>query len=88
MEEQRENFDLQGFMEPVPQVCYVAGFKLACSRLQERRAKGEGKGMKTRGDWGREKEGKEVPPRFRPLALSFARLSRSLEQARFKQGPT
>ena len=35
--------------------------------------------MKTTGDWGREKES---PPRFRPPALSFARLSRNLEQAR------
>ena len=54
---------------------------LACSRLLERRAKERARGQ-NEGDWGREKEREKSPPRFRPLALSFARLSRSLEQAR------
>ena len=47
---------------------YVFSF-IACSRFLERRAKERARGRKRR------------PPRFRPLALSFAILSRSLEQA-------
>ena len=52
---------------------HCVGAILACSRLLDRRAKERARGRKP------------VPPRFRPLALSFARLSRSLEQARAKR---
>ena len=57
---------------------------VACSRLLERSTKERARGRKRRRGRRDENEGGWLPHprRFHPLALSFARLSRSLEQAK------
>ena len=65
----------------VPHKSQISLNCLACSRLLERSVKERARGRKRRRRQGDENEGGPHPRRFRPLALSFTLLSRSLEQA-------